>query len=349
MANTLSASTLFFSTISGSTIATSSSVLINSLLGNLYTSSVVITSGGSVNVSLSGSGAILSTNFVINGGNYSASFPLGSAFQISNTPSTLGPSTNWNGQYIVTSIAGGGNTTIGATNPANISGAASGTLSTGSISAFTSSINPYFQLYSAYGTSQIPCLNLQNGTPFTSQFISTNGTSIQFNNAYNSSFFTIASQGFPSTGGFPASTFSTNCYLSITSDQQLGTQLVRGATTWSAASDQRMKIQISTLDSALEKVTQLRPVSYLYEKDPLHHPEISFRAGFIAQEVQGVYPDLVNEDSGPAYTNLQGETFHPTMLRMSDMIPYLTRAIQEQQAMIDQLVSTVAGHSVLLS
>jgi len=315
----------------------------------LYTSSVVITNTSTLVASLTGSGAILSTNFIINNGNYTTSFPIGSAFQLTNAPSTTGPNTNWNGQYIVTNISGATNTTITATNPNNISGAASGAIQSGSISAFTSSINPYFQMYSAYGTSQIPCLNLQNGAPFTSQFISTNGTSIQFNNAYNSSFFTIASQGFPSTGGFPASTFSTNCYLSITSDQQLGTQLVRGATTWSAASDRRMKIQISTLDSALEKVTRLRPVSYLYEKDPLHHPDIPFRAGFIAQEVQGVYPDLVNEESGPAYTNLQGETFHPTMLRMSDMIPYLTRAIQEQQLIPYRLTSTVAGHSVLLS
>jgi hypothetical protein len=104
-----------------------------------------------------------------------------------------------------------------------------------------------------------------------------------------------------------------------------------------------MKRDISLIPSTLTKIGQLRPVSYLYEKDPIHHPDIPFRVGFIAQEVQAVYPDLVTENAGAPYTNLKGETFLPSQLSVTDMIPYLTRAIQEQQEQLNHQASLIAA------
>jgi hypothetical protein len=86
-------------------------------------------------------------------------------------------------------------------------------------------------------------------------------------------------------------------------------------------SDRRKKRDIHDLDLGLEEVLQLRPVSFEWKDLP--GPR---RPGLVAQEVRDVLADLVTEDEegtlGLAYSSL---------------IPVLLRAIQEQQAEIEQL------------
>ena len=55
-------------------------------------------------------------------------------------------------------------------------------------------------------------------------------------------------------------------------------------------SDQRLKNNVQTLQPALEKMLKLRPASYYYNHDK-NAPNRSY--GFIAQEVQEIFPDLV--------------------------------------------------------
>jgi hypothetical protein len=61
---------------------------------------------------------------------------------------------------------------------------------------------------------------------------------------------------------------------------------------WSSPSDMRFKKDINTLSGVLDKVDQLRPVTYHMQEqastDPLIH-------GFIAQEVQAIFPELVTD------------------------------------------------------
>lgn len=63
-----------------------------------------------------------------------------------------------------------------------------------------------------------------------------------------------------------------------------------------STSDIRLKENIETLETCLEKVLQLRGVSFTWKTDP----EMGTRIGFIAQEFEKVIPELVftNEVDG---------------------------------------------------
>jgi len=58
---------------------------------------------------------------------------------------------------------------------------------------------------------------------------------------------------------------------------------------------------------------------------------------------------LVTENAGAPYTNLKGETFLPSQLSVTDMIPYLTRAIQEQQEQLNYQSTLIAALQVQVS
>jgi hypothetical protein len=71
-----------------------------------------------------------------------------------------------------------------------------------------------------------------------------------------------------------------------------------GGGAWGVASDARLKKDVEELTGALDKLLQLRSVSYEY-KDPAAIHELSGRQiGFIAQEVEKVFPGWVGERDG---------------------------------------------------
>ena len=99
-------------------------------------------------------------------------------------------------------------------------------------------------------------------------------------------------------------------------------------TTWANASDYRLKRDIQPMSKyGLSTVMQLKPVSYFYKADKTNHPEV----GFIAQEVQKIVPEVVSGTEGDI---TKGETLG---LSYGNLVPVLTKAIQEQQATIEAL------------
>lgn len=60
---------------------------------------------------------------------------------------------------------------------------------------------------------------------------------------------------------------------------------------WSQVSDARLKTDVTPAEGLLDTVLALRPVRYKYSDRPTMAPEV----GFIAQEVQAVLPEVVNE------------------------------------------------------
>ncbi|NND34887.1 MAG: tail fiber domain-containing protein [Saprospiraceae bacterium] len=87
-------------------------------------------------------------------------------------------------------------------------------------------------------------------------------------------------------------------------------------------SDQRLKHSICDLsDRILKKVMQLKPRAYYY-----NHTQNPQRKeyGFIAQEIQSIFPEIVGQMDESEYL----------MLKYTDFIPILTKAIQEQQRQI---------------
>ena len=188
------------------------------------------------------------------------------------------------------------------------------------------------------------CLLLTNGFNTTIDQI-TNGTSIQLTNGANSTCFDIMTYGY---------TASPNSTLYITGNSQvsggnIGVILNYGGQSWGQYSDSRMKIDITPLPSAISSIIRLNPVSYLYDIDPTEHTHIVTRIGFLADEIDQIYPNLVTKNTGPNYTNSKGETFQPMTMCMTDLIPYLTKGIQELAAENTQLKSSMAALEARLS
>jgi hypothetical protein len=105
---------------------------------------------------------------------------------------------------------------------------------------------------------------------------------------------------------------------------------VKGTNAYQQISDQRFKTDIGTLESALERVRKLRGVRFRFRTEEF--PERSFsdekQAGFIAQEVEKVIPEVVQTDSSGWKTVAYG-----------NFAPYLVEAIKAQDRVVSALQS----------
>ncbi|HJZ39657.1 MAG TPA: tail fiber domain-containing protein [Bacteroidales bacterium] len=100
-------------------------------------------------------------------------------------------------------------------------------------------------------------------------------------------------------------------------------------------SDVNFKLNVTNLSLMKDKLKLLRPVSYNLKPDFEGFkidPKISnLQYGFIAQELQEVFPDMVSQrDDG-----VLG-------VRYTELIPVLVQALKEQQEEIEDLIKRVA-------
>jgi hypothetical protein len=98
----------------------------------------------------------------------------------------------------------------------------------------------------------------------------------------------------------------------------------------SAISDARFKENVRDLDVGLDKIMALKP--RLFDWKEGKGVDIKNARGFIAQEFETVFPDLIDTWKDPAP---EGE--EPYKSVRADLIPVLVKAIQEQQAIIESL------------
>lgn len=103
------------------------------------------------------------------------------------------------------------------------------------------------------------------------------------------------------------------------------------ATAYNTSSDYRLKENIQPMVGALDKVSQLKPVTYDWKSG-------GSSQGFIAHELQAVVPDCVtgekdaiDEEGKPVYQGID----------TSFLVATLTAAIQEQQAIITDLKARI--------
>jgi hypothetical protein len=109
----------------------------------------------------------------------------------------------------------------------------------------------------------------------------------------------------------------------------VGTISTNGTTTaYNTSSDYRLKENIAPMTGALDKVAQLKPVTYKWKSTGTDSQ------GFIAHELQAVVPecvtgqkDAVNEDG----------SIKPQGIDTSFLVATLTAAIQELKAEVDSL------------
>ena len=111
-----------------------------------------------------------------------------------------------------------------------------------------------------------------------------------------------------------------------------GTAGVTGGV-WSG-SDKRWKKNIQNIEEPLQKLKRLNGKKYDWRKKEF--PDKNFgnthQIGFLAQEVQEVFPELVKE-------NKEGYL----SINYSGLIPVLVEALKEQQALIETLQEEVSG------
>jgi len=112
-----------------------------------------------------------------------------------------------------------------------------------------------------------------------------------------------------------------------------------GATTsYNGTSDYRLKENIQPLGNALQRVAQLRPVTWTWKEG--YGGTQPDGEGFIAHELQEILPiavtgekDAVDADGSPQYQGMD----------TSFLVATLTAAIQEQQALIQSLTTRITA------
>ena len=101
-----------------------------------------------------------------------------------------------------------------------------------------------------------------------------------------------------------------------------------------AISDISLKENIRDLETGLTQILALQPRRFDWkEETQLNEKNV---AGFIAQEVEQVLPELV-------YDYKYSDTETKKSVKMGDILPTLVKAIQEQQALITSLTDRIAA------
>jgi hypothetical protein len=101
-------------------------------------------------------------------------------------------------------------------------------------------------------------------------------------------------------------------------------------------SDQRLKENIRDSSDGLSVINGLRSVRYDWKEG--YGNDRKDQLGFIAQEVEAVFPEAVSEWQ----VNKEDETVYKTV-GPSAFIPVLVKAIQEQQALIETLTQRITA------
>jgi hypothetical protein len=107
-----------------------------------------------------------------------------------------------------------------------------------------------------------------------------------------------------------------------------GVYLSSGATSWTAASDERVKDIIEPIENATQKLSEWRTVVGKYKADA----EGTRRSFLIAQDVLATFPEAVDTTNADEYG-----------LNYQDLIPVLVKAIKEQQALITTLTDRITA------
>jgi len=159
------------------------------------------------------------------------------------------------------------------------------------------------------------------------------GTSIDANTSTGSGVRVVSSASTASADGFQMYSTGTSTYRFAVGFN--GT-ISAVSTVISSISDARLKENVRDLNVGLSEIMALKP--RLYDWKEGKGANIKNARGFIAQEFETVFPDLIDESRDPAP---EGEG--PYKAVRADLIPVLVKAIQEQQALIQTLTARITA------
>jgi len=196
-------------------------------------------------------------------------------------------------------ITGGGNLLVGATANTDVSNLTLGHL----LEAYSANTGlGAVGTYNNSGTANCPSLVVLN-----------RDTSTDSTNVFMRFYANVTSSGATSMGGIVGN----------------GANNVQFA----ALSDIREKENIKTIKSSLDKISKLNPVEFDWKKTGEH-----INAGFIAQEVEEIFPEYVVEN-----TSNEGEEERKGLTggMTSGIVAHLVKAIQELKADNDSLKARI--------
>lgn len=118
-----------------------------------------------------------------------------------------------------------------------------------------------------------------------------------------------------------------------------GTAGKTGGGTWSVYSDKRLKKNIRDLDNALDTITRLRGVSFEWINPGEHGEQSGSHAGFLAQEVEQIFPEWVAEveATGKDRDLLDNGQKAKSMYLPNDFDAYLVEAIKQLRSENEEL------------
>jgi len=119
-----------------------------------------------------------------------------------------------------------------------------------------------------------------------------------------------------------------------------GVVLSSGATSWTSASDIRLKNINSNIENAVEKLSTLRTVNFSWKSDDTNKENL----GLIAQDVEAVFPQVIEKNQLPSKPD-QEQTDETEYLgvKYTELIPVLVKAIQELKAENDALTTRITA------
>ncbi len=116
--------------------------------------------------------------------------------------------------------------------------------------------------------------------------------------------------------------YNSNSYLSFAFNNVRVAYVSESTGAWTTTSDARLKTGITSMESVLDRVMLLNPVRYSFKKR-----ENSNTIGFIAQDVEPLFPEVVSKD------NDSEDSYYG--IAYGNMSIIAIKAIQEQQLIIE--------------
>lgn len=107
-----------------------------------------------------------------------------------------------------------------------------------------------------------------------------------------------------------------------------------GGTSWAVASDNRLKNIHGNYKKGLDEINKLRAIIFNYKNgNPLNLPSDNLEYGFIAQEVQKIFPEAVSEMNN-GYLDFN---FHPILVAMVNAMKELSRKNEELKSELETI------------
>lgn len=108
-------------------------------------------------------------------------------------------------------------------------------------------------------------------------------------------------------------------------------QIIHLLETPNGGSDVNLKYNVHPLENVLDKVLALRPVTWRWKAK---HDDTATHYGFIAQEVEKLFPQIVKDG------RWHGK--EARVMSTHDLLPYAIKAIKEQNSSIESAQKQIA-------